>query len=142
MKRNSLNLVGVLLLAASGLSATASGQTVSIDEPGRIPYQSQLSKASCSGAGACYFQFANVPAGHRVVVQHLSGLISFSTAPNSVLVLLNNGSGHPVSTFFAPLVPSTSFTAFDQIVLAYFDPAEYGGIIEVQVILFGSTFYG
>ncbi len=139
MKKSFLNLIGVLLLAASGLPATASGQTVSIDEPGRIPYQSQLSKGSCSEPGACYFRFPDVPAGHRVVVQHLSGLISFSTAPNAVWVLLNNGSGRPVSMFFAPLAPSTSFTAFDQTVLAYFDPDEHGGIIEVQVNLSGGT---
>jgi hypothetical protein len=118
--------------------------TSSVDEPGRNAYQSQASNSngSCSGAGFCFFEFGQVPAGHRVVIQHVSGIISFFTAPNSVWVQLNNGSGSPVSTFFAPQAPSTSFSAFDQSVLAYFDPAEHGGLIEVQVNLVGGTFTG
>jgi hypothetical protein len=208
MKKCALTLIGALLLAATGLPATAAGQTSkqakskraenvnvvnspnvnvvntpavnvtntptvnvgntpsvnvtnvpnvnlkntaaqpvfssTIDDPGRIAYQSQVSNSSgsCSGAGTCFFNFASVPAGHRIVVEHISGLISFATTPNSVWVQLNNGSGAPVSTFFAPLAPSTSFSAFDQTVQAYFDPAEHGGIIEVQVALIGGTFTG
>jgi hypothetical protein len=116
----------------------------SIDNPGRIAYQAQASNSSgsCSGAGTCFFEFGQVPAGHRVVVQHVSGLVSFFTTPNSVWVQVNNGSGAPVSTFFAPMAPSTSFSAFDQTVQAYFDPAEHGGVIEVQVALMGGTFSG
>lgn len=119
--------------------------SVSIDQPGRIAYQSQVSKSdgSCTGASVCNFDFPNVPAGHRVVIQHISGIVDFVGTPSATWVQLNNGSGMPVSTFFAPMVPLISFSAFDQTVQTYFDPAVSAGIIEVQVNLVGgATFPG
>lgn len=117
--------------------------SVRIDEPGRIAYQSQVDKSgSCISGNTCFFEFGSVPAGHRVVIQHISGLVSFTGTTNAIWVLLNNGSGAPVSSFFAPQVPTVSFSAFDQTVQAYFDPAAFGGLIEVQVTLLGGSFPG
>jgi hypothetical protein len=114
--------------------------SVRIDEPGRIPYQSQVDKsASCISGTTCFFEFGSVPAGHRVVIQHVSGTVSFIGNPSAIWLLLNNGSGAPVSNFFAPQAPVVSFTAFDQTVQAYFDPAAFGGLIEVQVNLVGNS---
>jgi hypothetical protein len=116
---------------------------VRIDEPGRIAYQSQVDKSgSCTSGTTCFFEFGSVPAGHRVVIQHVSGIVSFSGANAATWVQLNNGSGAPVSTFFTPQVPTVSFSAFDQTVQAYFDPAAFGGLIEVEVSLLGGTFPG
>jgi hypothetical protein len=125
-------------------TATQPVVTSAIDTPGRIAYQSQVSNStgSCSGTGTCFLEFPSVPAGHRVVIQHISGIVSFSTTANAVWVQLNNGSGAPVSTFFTPLTPFTSFSAFDQSVQAYFDPAQFGGVIEVQLSIIGGTFPG
>jgi hypothetical protein len=49
-----------------------------VDEPGRTPYQST---ASCSVdlIGECFANFATVPAGKRLIVQHLSGVMNCST---------------------------------------------------------------
>lgn len=115
--------------------------SVSIDQPGRIAYQSQVSKSdgSCTGASMCFFDFPSVPGGHRVVIQHISGIVSFAGTNNAIWLQLNNGSGAPLSTFFAPVVPTVSFSAFDQTVQAYFDPAVSAGIIEVQVSLLGGA---
>jgi len=114
--------------------------TSNTDQPGRIAYQSQVDNtATCSGNN-CFFDFPNAPGGQRVVVEHVSGLIDFATTPTLVLVTLNNGSGEPVSSFLAPVLAGAGLTAFDQPVLAYFDPSQFGGIIEVQVSLFGGTF--
>lgn len=114
----------------------------SIDNPGRIAYQSQVtnSSGSCSGAGACFFEFGNVPAGHRLVIQHVSGVISTTGVVGAVWVQVNNGSGAPISSFFTATAPSTIFSAFDQTVQTYFDPAAFGGVIEVEVSLIGGTF--
>jgi hypothetical protein len=101
-----------------------------------------IRNGSCSGNGTCFFEFGSVPAGHRVVIQHVSGVISFSTTASAIWVQLNNGSASPVSTFFTPMAPSLTFSAFDQPVLAYFDPAQFGGIIEVQVGILNGTFPG
>ena len=104
---------------------------VNMDDPGRIPYQSTVNMSGkCPpGSNSCFWEFGSVPAGHRVVIQHLSGVVGFGTKPTAVWVLLNNGSGLPVSTFLAPFA---IFSAFDQAVRAYFDP---GQLIEVQVNL-------
>lgn len=115
--------------------------TTSTSDPGRIAYQSQVnnSNTGCSGL-TCFFEFGSVPAGHRLVIKHVSGLIDFGTNPSSVWIAVNNGSGSPVSTFFAPLQPSTSLTAFDQNVEVFLDPALFGGVIEIQVNLVGGSF--
>jgi hypothetical protein len=103
----------------------------SIDDPGRIPFQQQiaLNNGECSGAATCLFTFRSVPAGHRLVVQHISGLVSYSGTPFSIIIsLYTPNSGVPLSAFFAPLTgPDTSLTAFDQPVLAYIDPPLVSG---------------
>lgn len=110
-----------------------------LDDPGRIAYQSIVSNTGkCSGA-SCFWEFGSPAPGHRVVIQHVSGLIGFNGSAGTISVSLNNGSGFPVSSFFGPLSASALFSSFDQTVLAYFDSSQ---IIEVQVDLIGSTFPG
>lgn len=105
----------------------------SIDDPGRIPFQQQiaLNNGECSGNATCLFTFRSVPAGQRLVIQHISGAVSYSGTPFSITVsLFTPNSGVPLSQFFAPLVVTgtgTSFTAFDQPVLAYIDPPSVSG---------------
>src|SRR5215471_8089847 len=56
-------------------SAPALGS--SVDEPGRVPYVSQvaLQGQNCSQPQGtnCQFNFSTVPAGHRLVIQSMSG---------------------------------------------------------------------
>lgn len=105
----------------------------SIDDPGRIPFQQQiaLNAGECSGVTTCLFTFRSVPSGHRLVIQHISGGLSYNGTPFFITVsLLAPNSGVPLSQFFAPLVVTgtgTSFTAFDQPVLAYIDPPPISG---------------
>ena len=110
--------------------------TSRIDDPGRIPYLSIVNQTGkCPvGGNTCFWEFGGVPSAHRIVIQHVSGVIGFSTAPTSLVVSLNNGSGFPVSSFFAPF---TTFSAFDQQVEGYFDP---GQIVEVRASMVGGTF--
>jgi hypothetical protein len=120
-------------------TAAAPALVSNIDNPGRIPYQSIVDQTGrCNpGGNACFWEFGNPPAGHRIVIQHVSGTVGFSATPIGVSVLLNNGSGLALSTFFAPILNSLRFTTFDQPVQAYFDPSN---IIEVQVGILGATF--
>jgi hypothetical protein len=103
----------------------------SIDDPGRIPFQQQiaLNNGECSGAATCFFTFRSVPAGHRLVIQHISGSVSYSGTPFSIIVsLYTPNSGVPLSQFFATVTgPDTSLTVFDQPVLAYIDPPLVAG---------------
>jgi hypothetical protein len=97
--------------------STGPALTSSIDDPGRIAYQSVAtlnSSGSHCAATSCNFSFAAVPQGQRLVVQHVSGLLYFNGTPDAVTVQLGNGSG-----FFAPFVDNESL--FDQPVLYYVD---------------------
>ena len=59
-----------------------------MDDPGRIPYQSQVlidpnSPFTCSSVD-CEATFPTVPANHRLVVLHLAATFAFSSAPGQV----------------------------------------------------------
>lgn len=108
---------------------------VNLDEPGRIPYQSTVSQTGMCSGNQCFFEFGNVPPGHRIVVQHISGLVTLSATPAAVIVTAQNGSGISMMDFLAPIAGSNS--AFDQDILFYVDAAQ---LIEVQVISLSAAF--
>lgn len=98
--------------------------TSSVDDPGRVAYQTTSSMTGkCSGP-SCFFSFPPVPAGHRLVVQHLSGTLDFSSAPsqNTVIVDVFVSSPGAIASFFAPFIPEVCL--FDQSVQIYVDPGE------------------
>ena len=68
-------LAGLSLLASSiqGANAAQATQVREVDDPGRIAYESQQS----IGAGQDTFIFPVVPAGDRLAIQHVSGLVDF-----------------------------------------------------------------
>ena len=69
-------------------NTTANPAIVSnMDDPGRIPYQSQgvysPGPTECISEG-CLLHFGPVPANHRLVVQHLAVRLVFNQAPGQV----------------------------------------------------------
>jgi hypothetical protein len=116
-------------------TSAAPALTSTIDDPGRIPYQSSVNMSGkCPpGGSTCFWEFGSPPAGHRIVIQHISGTVSFNGTPISIPVNLNNGSGL-LASFLAPFA---NFSSFSQPVQAYFDPAN---IIEVQIFLIEGTY--
>jgi hypothetical protein len=113
--------------------STAPALTSSIDNPGRIAYQSEAT-VTCTTSSSCQFSFPAVPQGHHLVVQHVSGSLSFSITPDTIEVVLSgtaagttNSTG--ASQFFAPSVDNLSL--FDQPVLYYID----GGISPVVSVI-------
>lgn len=116
--------------------------TSSIDNPGRIAYQS-TAQASCDGHIACQFSFATVSQGKRLVVQHVSGFLSFNKTPDVVGVFLGattNGISPTLtpgtSPFFFSAPSFDNISLFDQRVLYYVD----GGIpVDLIVYLPGSA---
>ena len=100
-----------------------------MDDQGRTPYQAQIlgtSAANCPAEGSCAFTFDAVPAGHRLVVQHVS--MEIQAAANSVPALVSLGAslGSAVTVFPATVqAPADVPTiVFDQPVLAYFDAGQ------------------
>jgi hypothetical protein len=113
---------------------------VNVNDPGRIPYQSQVLQV-CSAVVDCTIQFGMVPAGHRLVIQHVSGFLTFTTPPTSVEVIPSAGSAY--TPFFAPAsqavgLPGAGISLFDQAVQLYGDG---GSNLSLDIRLVGATFY-
>jgi hypothetical protein len=121
---------------ANGASVGINGTAVfrNIDEPGRSPYQAQVtgtSSVNCSGGFSCSFTFTAVPAGHRLVVQHVTMFIQpiAGSVPARVGLLSTTLPTFVGPMFFAtvqggPPNYSNSPIVFDQQVTAYYDDGD------------------
>jgi hypothetical protein len=76
-------VVSTLVSVVNPSTSPVPTSSVNVTDPGRIAYQSEVS-STCSGMQNCSLVFPTVPAGHRVVVQHISGGGGFLTAPTYV----------------------------------------------------------
>jgi hypothetical protein len=104
--------------------AQGATQVRNVDDPGRIPYQSTLTGKAGNVGSQFFFQFPAVPAGHRLVIQHIgSNNLSFKTAPQrEVRVSLDFGGGTSATSFFVAF--SGRAIAFDQLVQFYGDAGD------------------
>ena len=116
--------------------ATAPALTSSVDDPGRLAYQSSgFGDCSPGPTFGCEISFSAVPAGHRLVVQHVSG--GFRDPTGVIVQLGSTTSGNVESVFSHFLAISVnSLSAFDQPVLMYVDAGDYP---EVNLSNLGST---
>ena len=109
------------------VNTTANPAIVSdMNDPGRVPYQSSVygtSQSNCSTGNECYFVFPTVPAGHRLVIQHVSAFIQASAGAAPVRVGLPLSNNQDTTTFLAAAQSTAygSLIAFDQPVLVYVD---------------------
>ena len=111
-------------------SAPALGADV--EKLARIPYESTAVGSNCpsgGGVGACFFNFAAVPAGYRLVVENLSGYFQISPAATAALMgYVENNSFRIKAGFTAPLgqidLGGHIQCAFDNPTRFYADPGE------------------
>jgi hypothetical protein len=101
--------------------------TSNMDDPGRIAYQAQIigtTTANCF-PGGCAFTFAPVPAGHRLVIQHVSMFILANANSVPARVLVQAGIGVTAAAEFLVTNQDTRSSLheiqFDQSVLLYVD---------------------
>lgn len=112
--------------------ATAPALTSSIDDPGRIAYQSTQSVVVpfnfCGDVDkfTCFLQFPAVPANHRLVVQNISGEFTYSGPPKSIRATLTHGGSGFQNGIVAFLAPSAvdGQSLFSQPALLYIDAGE------------------
>jgi hypothetical protein len=111
-------LAGLAMLASSiqGTNAAQTTQVREVDDPGRIAYQSEQTL----GAGKDTFIFPVVPAGHRLVIQHVSAHVNFQSIVGEVKATVSSREGF--SAFLPPI--SRNFTQFDQLVQLYVDAGD------------------
>lgn len=91
-----------------------------VDEPGRIPYQSEALVNSCNGI-SCTYTFNNPSAGHRLVVQHISGSWNNTTFGATLVVGASADSGAARAAFDKTEPATSNQFFFDQPVLFYVD---------------------
>ena len=99
-------------------------KTSSVDDPGRTPYQFFKNLQPCSGT-VCQATTPAVPAGKRLVVQHVSAFGALTSPGNTIEVVASTNSA--VISTFAPQVfgnPGAQGFAFDQTVLGYADAGD------------------
>jgi len=123
--------------------ATAPVPMLNVTDPGRVAYQSTINNVGkCLGAPECEFSFPSVPAGHRVVIQHISGYLQFSTQALTAYVAAEVESGvfGPLSTFYAPVPTGSSVATLDKPALFYVDSSD--SFVVIVHGSFGSSFVG
>jgi hypothetical protein len=100
-----------------------------VEDRGRVPYQSinlVSPGASCSGQ-QCSFSSAQVPPGHRLVVEHISGAfaITIGTTPKFITVSVEHQSGAELLGFTLAPPFSGGLTWFERPVLFYVDEGQF-----------------
>jgi len=131
--------LGTLVCPASGALAAQTVQvdvvnpasnpalTSSVDDPARTSYEASLGCSPTQQNFVCEYNFPLVPAGFRLVVQHISGNLLFRGTPLFVEAILAGNETGGSSAFFAPFVVSDSI--FDQSVLQYFEAGSHPDVV-------------
>jgi len=110
-------------------SATSPVPTSSVNRTGtgRIAYQATVTMTgSCLVMSVCQYAFPAVPAGHRLVVQQISGAATFSEVPSeNIWVTAQSAALFGTNSFLNFYEPaSNSDLAFLQPALFYLDASE------------------
>jgi len=127
-------VVATLVEIVNPTSSPVPTSSVNVTDPGRIAYQSGTNASgNCTGNSTCSLPLPTVPAGHRVVIQHIYGTIAFKTTPSFPALVEITCQG--CVTFFFPYefyapLPSgpAALSLFDLPVLFYVDS---GGSLSV-----------
>jgi hypothetical protein len=104
-----------------GNRATNPVLTSSVDDPTRTAYESNVNCSLLSQGIACQANFAAVPQGQRLVIQHISAALLFTSDPQLVQVSIKGSPNQGISAFFVPSPISTTNSFFDQAILQFFD---------------------
>lgn len=100
-------------------TAAAPALNSTIDDHGRIPFVGGFSNA-CSGT-LCSYTYPSVPAGHRVVIEHISGALVFNTTPTQVIGFVRDSQNTTSQMQFNVMPLNGTVAFFDQPVLYYVD---------------------
>ena len=102
------------------------GQPITVknlDEKGRNPYQ-QSGATGCNGSGLCDFAFPAVPAGKRLVIEHVSANVNPNPGVGVNGTFLEGAGGFTVFSLPGTSMATPELIAVNQTVLAYFDAGQ------------------
>jgi len=111
-------VVATLVEVVNPSTSPVPTSTVNVTDPGRIAYETTASSLCTVGISFCSIEFPSVPAGHRLVIQHVSGSAQFNADPGDVTAVLA-GNQDPFDINFLVPTATTDLRSFDQSVLAY-----------------------
>jgi hypothetical protein len=106
----------------------------SVDEPGRNPYSSDVDLGICQSAVQCVFAFNGVPAGKRLVVTSLTGMIYLDTpgVVSSLDLHPQGGTGAGVlipTSLQAGTVNGNNMVGVSSLLTSYFEPGSSAQMI-------------
>jgi hypothetical protein len=122
--------VNVNSLPPVSLASTTALSLHNLDDRGRNPYQAVVDMTGkCPGTTGppepeCFFNFPRVPVGHRLVVQHVSGVIQITGLPPLISVgFVVPGLSPSSVSFLIPFVNLNGIvlSEFDQQVLVFYE---------------------
>jgi hypothetical protein len=131
-------VVSTLVTAVNTSANPVPTSSVDATDPGRIAYQSSVVNSNKCSGNVCAFSFPTVPAGHRVVVQHIGGVLDFTAAPTTITVSIRDAASGLISGF-SPIPTGDLTSAFDQSVLFYVEASN--AVFEIDVALSGSAMF-
>lgn len=114
-------LAGIFSAGPAIAQAVRAALVSNVDDPGRIPYQSQ--RACIFSSGSCVVSFPPVPDGKRLVITHVSGSLQ-DTLPGGTLVLGNLssfGTSIAITVTFTGSSGGSNYFTFDQSALLFYD---------------------
>jgi hypothetical protein len=148
-------LVGLTmhLSAEPAMAQVRAALTKNVDEPGRMPFTENplVLTSTCTFNSVLYFcrvNFSAVPAGKRLVVEHISSFIALSAtgSPDSIRFIDRfGGTAEWVQPTFTTRVNTTSHFFLDRPTLVYYEPGDTPQVLVattvqptvVEVILHG-----
>jgi hypothetical protein len=102
----TMMMAAALLLATGSALAQKAALVQNIDDDARVPYQVFQFGANCNSPGDCAIVFPAVPAGRRVVIEHLSCFVSLQsgslTAPITVGSQYSNARNFAIASATGP----------------------------------------
>jgi hypothetical protein len=141
MTNKLVAIAGALLLLAGfgpyyALPVHAKASAVySVDEPGRVPYQSVIfgTTASNCNSSQCLFQFPAVPSGFRLVIKHVSVFSQPKPGATPVRVAVSDSAESGQVNFFATVQGGflPTLVVIDQPILFYVDAGQ-NPIVNIQ----------
>jgi hypothetical protein len=138
----ALVALAAVLPAGEALAQVRPAYVKNVDEPGRVPYQQMvefsIAAPTCPVTSFCIVSFNAVPAGKRLVVEHLSMLIGVAGGGQPNLLAFgdqfstNTGNVAIVPPRFTPGVPVSGvvFWSLNEPVRVYY---EAGQVPKVKV---------
>jgi len=120
----ALALLAVLgkFYAVPAIAQIKAALVKNVDEKGRAPYQqSAFVQCTVAGAGLCDYYFPPVPAGKRLVVEHISANVYGPSGVNGIFLVVGGNTSFALPGHTLAL---SSLYAVNEVVLGFYEAGQ------------------